>query len=257
MSKKFYIGVLGICCLALLANGSAFGAFLLSEDFAIGAGSNFDDLSTHGWTKDAGGGSIQLTSQTLGHGDSGRSNGSGAHYDKPLSSSVASLGAGEYIEVTNLIDNTPLNDNHWNHVTFGVAGATGDKRADYYGLEIDYTSGWGADDDEQFTTYAAGDYTGEGTYPIDLAEQNYEIRTHITATTISWDYRAEGAGTWTNIASGTGTFQGVAVGTMKSGDWGGATCFFDNYSVEHVPEPVTLSLLAVGGLLVLARRRRG
>ena len=104
-----------------------------------------------------------------------------------------------------------------------------------------------------------------------LQGTNGELISQIDATglaTIVASGSATLGGTWTVLDSGApyGVFDVLTAGggisggfdtfVLPNGDWawgiGGGTTLW----VEHIPEPATLSLLALGGLAMLRRRRR-
>ena len=54
----------------------------------------------------------------------------------------------------------------------------------------------------------------------------------------------------------SGSVSGDNLAIRASADGGAGWMAFDNFTVDVVPEPATMSLLGIGGLLALVRRRR-
>ena len=252
--------MLAVVVLSFAGTASA-ASILLSEDFEIGGGSQYDDITTHSWTKISGG-AAQLKATTIDVGDSVRFNGASS-YEKSLSSPVSSLGLGDYVDLTFAWKKIGgANHRRWFQMTMGDADTE-------YGLRVDLED-HGVPELELFTLIGTDmDNAWFVTHPDRVATSNFGndilvwMRARVTGTgggnaSIAWSYLRQGTDAdWVGLLTATGPFGGVTKAFISADDFCSATDgFADSLSVEYVPEPVTLSLLAVGGVLALIRRRR-
>ena len=216
----------GLAVAVLGFAGTANATILLSEDFEIGAGSNFDDITTHGWTKNSGN-AAQLQPTTIDVGDSVRFNGASS-YEKALSLSVPALGSGEYLELTFAWKKIgAANHRRWFQMTMGDADSE-------YGLRVDLEN-VGVPETELFT------FIGTGFDPWDgfVSTQNFlddllvRMRAKVTATAVTWSYQREGVDAgWVDLITAAGTFGGVTKAFISGDDFASATDgFADSLSV--------------------------
>ena len=117
----------------------------------------------------------------------------------------------------------------------------------------------GLDDDTNFTPLIAWDFTGDGS-------QYFNVRVSYDPADDTWELFATDGADFSDPDAVT-TSHGTIVDTTYTGvtlaNLGALGChnaapkggIFDNVSVTVAPEPITLSLLAIGGFTLLRRKR--
>ena len=178
---------------------------LMSEDFS---GTPGDDLNTKGWTG-SGGEIVRDDTTTIDEGNSGSVSGSYARRVMPFAEPLDSLGRGEEM-IAKWSFQFPSDATGW--VRFGL-NLTGEQWG--YGVVMNLDEG-------NFGTIGGNHDFPQGPFAATLSPDTlYDVRTVLTATSISHQYKKRSSETWIVGLSGTGTFSSVDGSHVDGSMYGG------------------------------------
>ena len=230
---------------------------LFFEDFEGTPGETLTDL---GWSG-SGGNIILDDTTTVVSGNSGKIVGSGSYFSTTFDfSDITSLGAvgNQLIASGTLLTNATYPAGKFlRFINLGNVG-DGSGSSIYPAWEFGRTDIKG----QGGTGSAPGGFPDPPVLfePELLTDTLYDFRNIYTeggpgATddTFQKEYKLSSSGTWIDVGSSSGTFKAKDSWVIDSDI--GSVVHIDNLKLEYIPEPASLAMLSLGGLLMLRRRR--